>query len=152
MLGVVTACGADAPSESEPGSGVPTDVRSNLRAQGTIVDDERRARTKVDMARAIRTASDYEFGRSLDSAHLVRYTNPDDCEYANELDAGQPETAHCTLLSVNRLAWLVVYRGATLAVHGPPGRRGPDTYEATVAAFVDARTGEDLGAETLPPG
>ena len=126
-------------------------MRANLRSQGTIVDEERKARAKVDKARAIRTASDYEFGGSLGSTHLVRYTNPDDCEYANELDAGQPETAHCKPLSVNRLAWLVVIRDATVPVFGPPGRRGPDTYEATVAAFVDARTGEDLGAETLPP-
>jgi hypothetical protein len=79
-LGAVTACGAEASSESEPGSGVPTEVRANLRAEGTTVDDERQARPEIDMARALRTASDYEFGGSVESAHLVRYTNPDDCD------------------------------------------------------------------------
>jgi len=50
------------------------------------------------------------------------------------------------------LAWLVVFRDVEAPIFGPPGRRGPDTYDATVAAFVDARSGREISAVTLPPG
>ena len=57
-----------------------------------------------------------------------------------------------TPLYMNHLTWLVVIRGASLSVHGPWGRSGPRTYDATVAVFIDAKTGADLGSVTLPPG
>lgn len=152
QLGAVTVLAQGAGACGAITGAVPQDVRVNLRGDaGIVVHDEASVRARVRSDRAILTAADYTMGGAVTSSHLVRFTDPDDCEYANELDAGQPETAHCKPLSVNRLAWLVVIRDATVPVFGPPGRRGPETYEATVAAFVDARTGEDLGAETLPP-
>jgi hypothetical protein len=147
----VTGCGASAPSESQSAD-VPTDVRINLeRDYDVTLDTEPRERVRVGAERAIRAASGFGFEGHA-SAHLVRYTDPDDCEYASELDAGQPETAQCTPLSVNRLAWLVVLRGVEAPIFGPAGRGGPGTYDATVAAFVDARSGREITAVTLPPG
>jgi hypothetical protein len=148
-----TGCGASASSESQ-GDELPADVRINLERDYAItLHGEPSARARVDANRAIRAASGFGFGsEGSASAYLVRYSDPDDCEYASELDAGQPETAQCTPLTVNRLAWLVVFRDVEAPIFGPPGRRGPDTYDATVAAFVDARSGREISAVTLPPG
>lgn len=146
-------CGANLPSGSQS-DGVPEDVRINLeREEGVTLHGEPSARARVDANRAIRAASGFGFGsEGSASAYLVRYSDPNDCEYASELDAGQPETAQCTPLTVDRLAWLVVFRDVEAPIFGPPGRSGPDTYDATVAAFVDARSGREISAVTLPPG
>jgi hypothetical protein len=148
-----TGCGASAPSESQSDE-LPADVRINLeRDYDVTLHGEPWARARVDANGAIRAASGFRFGsEGSASAYLVRYSDPNDCEYASELDAGQPETAQCTPLTVNRLAWLVVFRDVQAPIFGPPGRRGPDTYDATVAAFVDARSGRELSAVTLPAG
>lgn len=157
LVAVSLGCGAENESmrggESTPAAAVPADVRTNLRRQYRITVDAADVRDRADVVeeRAVRVASEYGSGGAVSSTHLVRYTDPDDCEYANEMDAGEPETARCTLLSIDRLVWLVVVRGATMALLGPPGRKGPDTYDATLAVFVDARTGADLGMVTLPP-
>jgi hypothetical protein len=148
-----TACGANVRSGSQSDE-LPADVRINLeRDYDVTLHSEPRARARVDGTRAIRAASGFGFGsESSASAYLVRYSDPNDCEYASELDAGQPETAQCTPLSVDRLAWLVVFRGVEAPIFGPPGRPGPDTYDATIAAFVDAGSGREISAVTLPPG
>jgi hypothetical protein len=146
-----TGCGASAPSEAQSAE-LPADVRINLeRDYDVTLHGEPWARARVDANRAIRVASGFGSEGSA-SAYLVRYSDPNDCEYASELDAGQPETARCTPLTVNRLAWLVVFRDVEAPIFGPPGRRGPDTYDATVAAFVDARSGREISAVTLLPG
>lgn len=146
-----TGCGANAPSGSQSDE-LPADVRINLeRDYDVTLHSQPSARARVDANRAIRAASDFGSEGSA-SAYLVRYSDPNDCEYASELDAGQPETAHCTPLTVDRLAWLVVFRDVEAPIFGPPGRRGPDTYNATVASFVDARSGREISAVTLPPG
>jgi hypothetical protein len=153
VLLAATGCGATAPSGSQSDE-LPADVRITLeRDYDVTLHGEPRARARVDANRAIRVASGFGFGsQGSASAYLVRYSDPNDCEYATELDAGQPETAQCTPLTVNRLAWLVVFRDVEAPIFGPPGRRGPDTYDATVAAFVDARSGREISAVTLPPG
>ena len=146
-----TGCGANGPSESQSND-LPADVRINLdRDYDVTLRAEPLARARVGAKRAIRVASGFGFEGPA-SAYLVRYSDPNDCEYASELDAGQPETAQCTPLTVNRLAWLVVFRDVEAPIFGPPGRGGPDTYDATVAAFVDARSGREISAVTLPPG
>jgi hypothetical protein len=148
-----TGCGSSAPSESQSDD-LPADVRINLeRDYDVTLHGEPWARAPVDANRAIRAASGFGFGsEGSASAYLVRYSDPNDCEYASELDAGQPETAQCTPLTVNRLAWLVVFRDVEAPIHGPAGRGGPGTYDATVASFVDARSGREISAVTLPPG
>jgi hypothetical protein len=140
--------------QAQPTAAVPADVQANLRRDYgiTVATPEPGTRSHVRAGRAMRIASDYGFGGAAASAHLVRYTDPVDCELEDEMDAGQIETARCTPVAVDRLAWLVVFRDARAPIFGPPGRRGPDTYEATIAAFVDGRTGAELGAVTLPPG
>jgi hypothetical protein len=148
-----TGCGASASSESESQSNdLPADVRINLeRDYDVTLRAKPLARARIGAKRAIRVASGFGF-QGPASAYLVRYSDPSDCEYASDLDAGQPETAQCTALTVNRLAWLVVLRDVEAPIFGPPGRGGPDTYDATVAAFVDARSGREISAVTLPPG
>lgn len=148
-----TGCGTSA-SKGSQSDELPADVRINLeRDYDVTVRREPWARARVDANRAIRAASGFGFGsEGSASAYLVRYSDPDDCQYASELDAGEPETAQCKPLTVNRLAWLVVFRDVEAPIFGPPGRRGPETYKATVAAFVDARSGREISAVTLPPG
>ena len=144
-------CGANVTSGSQSDE-LPADVRINLeRDYDVTLFSQPWGRARVDAKRAIRAASGFGSEESA-SAYLVRYSDPNDCEYASELDAGQPETAQCTPLTVDRLAWLVVFRDVEAPIFGPPGRPGPDTYDATVAAFVDARSGREISAVTLPPG
>ena len=132
---------------------VPNDVRTHLRADwGITVASAARETPRITAEQALRTADNEDsFGGTTLSAHLVRYSDPEFGEAANEIVAAEDDAVF-TPLYMNHLTWLVVIRGAGLPVHGPPGRTGPGTYDATVAAFIDAETGEDLGAVTLPTG
>jgi hypothetical protein len=106
--------------------------------------------TDAEQARA--TASrEYGFaGGTVESTHLVAFSEPDFGEAENEIAAAEDDATFVPLY-MNHLAWLVVVRDANLPVLGPPGRRTRSTYEATVAVFIDATTGRDIEAVTLPP-
>ena len=134
---------------------VPADVPANLRTDYgiTIATPPRGVSPSVAAGQARSLAvREYGFlGGSPVSAHLVLFSDPVFGDAANEIEAAEDD-AVITLLYVNRLAWLVVVRDATPAIHGPPGRPGPGTYDATVAVFIDAKSGADLMAVTLPPG
>jgi hypothetical protein len=134
---------------------VPADVWANLRAEYgiTLAAPPRDASSSVAAGRARATAvREYGFlGGTPVSAHLVLFSDPVYGEAANEIEAAEDD-AVIKLLYTNHLAWLVVVRDATPAIHGPPGRdRGRGTYDATVAVFIDAKTGADLMAVTLAP-
>jgi hypothetical protein len=132
---------------------VPSDVRTHLRGDyGITVPEATRGSPLITAEQALRTADEENAsGGTAVSAHLVLYSDPDFGEAANEIVAAEDDAVF-TPLYVDHLTWLVVIRDASPPVFGPPGRSGPGTYEATVAVFVDAETGADLGEVTLPPG
>lgn len=132
---------------------VPSDVRTHLGADyGITVGTATGHTPMITAAQALRKAdNEYSSGGTTASAHLVLYSDPESGEAANEIVAAEDDAVF-TPLYMDHLTWLVVVRGASMPVFGPPGRSGPGTYEATVAVFIDAKTGADLGAVTLPPG
>lgn len=144
---------ADQPRDQ---TAVPADVRANLRADYriTVAAPPRGGASPSVAARQARSTAVREysgFGGHPVSAHLVLFSDPVYGEAANEIEAAEDD-AVITPVYVNHLAWLVVVRDATPAIHGPPGRdRGRGTYDATMAIFIDAKTGADLMAVTLPP-
>ena len=49
----------------------------------------------------------------------------------------------------DRAGWLVLFPNVEVPRHHPRGRPGPTSYMATLAALVDANTGEYLMAATV---
>lgn len=134
---------------------VPSDVYRNLRSDWgiTAASPAPGTRPLISAVQARATAeNEYGFvGSSKPSTHLVLLSDPDYGEAASEEAAGEDDATFVPLF-MNHLAWLVVVRNATVPVLGPPGKRtSRATYDATIAVFVDARTGEDIEAVTLPP-
>jgi hypothetical protein len=129
---------------------VPPDVRANLRTDYgiTVAAPPRGASPSVAVGQArSRAVREYgDLGGHPASAHLVLYSDPEFGDAPSELAAGEDDVV-ITPAHMNHLAWLVVVRGATPALHGPPG----GTYDATVAVFIDAKTGGELTEVTLPP-
>jgi hypothetical protein len=127
---------------------VPADVSANLRADYgiTIATPPRSASSRLTL-KQVRALAVEEYGDLPVSAHLVLYSDPEFGDAPSELAAGEDD-AVITPVYMNHLAWLVVVRGATPALHGPPG----GTYDATIAVFIDAKTGGELTSVTLPLG
>ena len=127
----------------------PTDVVSALHSDYQIVviparEEELTKHGIAPASLAIETSGgEFAFaGGEPPSAYLVRFT---------DLTYGEPpsEGGAVAPAYVKKLAWLVVTRNTTHFVFGPFGRvRHPGTYTATLATFVDAMTGEFLGAAT----
>jgi hypothetical protein len=125
---------------------VPADVSANLRADYgiTIATPPRGAPSRLTV-KQVRARAVEEYGDLPVSAHLVLYSDPEFGDAPSELAAGEDDVV-ITPVYMNHLAWLVVVRDATLALHGPSG----GMYDATVAVFIDAKTGGELTSVTLP--
>lgn len=138
-----------------PGSGdppVPTDVHTALLSDWGITTTAPIPGTVpgVTAAAANTTAqTEYGFmGGAITSTHLVLFTDPDLGDAVSE-EAAAEEDATFTPVYTNHLAWLVVIRDASWESR-VPGQQS-QTFAQTVAAFIDATNGSDLGAVTLPP-
>jgi hypothetical protein len=137
-----------------PGSGNPPvarDVYSNLAADygiTTTAPGPRRS-AGTSAAQASATAANEEgWGGTVESTHLVLYSDPDFGEAESEEAAGEDDAVF-TPLYMNHLAWLVVIRNATEVVSVP--WRESTTYRVTWAVFIDADSGRELTSVTLPP-
>ena len=131
LAAVGTASARIAPPEREPvvpfSAPVPADVKERLAARRVSVTDQPVPVGRfIGMRRAVAVAVSKTPACSdpgATSAHLVSFVgggvvNPPD------------------------LAWLVAERNVCEWIFGPPG----GTYDADMATFVDARTGDWLGA------
>jgi hypothetical protein len=137
-----------------PGSGDPPlarDVYLNLASDYAITTTAPRLGTSagITAAQATATAANEEgSGGTVESAHLVLYSDPDFGEAASEEAAGEDDAVF-TPLYMNHLAWLVVIRNASVLVSIP--RRSPTRDSVTWAVFIDANSGLELTSVTLPP-
>lgn len=140
-----------------PGSGIPAlpdDVAANLLSDWGITTAAPPPGTspRIDAATAQARAEDeYSFvGGTAVSTHLVNYSDPDFGDAPSE-EAAADENATFTPVYANYLAWLVIVRNASPQVYGPETFQPGATTTVTVAVFIDAATGDDLTAVTLPP-
>jgi hypothetical protein len=137
-----------------PASGDPPlarDVQSNLASDYSITTKAPRPGTSAGIAaaQARATAANEEgSGGTVESAHLVLYSDPEFGEAASEEAAGEDDAVF-TPLYMNHLAWLVVIRNASELVSIPG--RSSTTYSVTRAVFIDASSGRELTSVTLPP-
>lgn len=84
-------------------------------------------------------------GGRLPSAHLVYFTDP-----WMGTPTSNSDGAPIIHFSDHRLTWLVLSWHATVPIlGGDPGYKGPMSYIAGVATFVDARTGKVIVTMTI---
>ena len=124
---------------------VPAVVQHELRAELISVSPAVPASTDVAPARAIRIAVSWAptlGGRPVGvRAFRVRYTDP---YYGKTISTGGVRP-----FNVNKAAWLVLIPNTINFISGPPSRKGPNTYRATLAVFVAATTGRVIQAITI---
>lgn len=138
-----------------PGSGTPplaNDVYSNLISEWSITTaaPPPSAQPAVTAAAASNVAVE-EYGHrggTVESAHLVLYSDPDFADAPTEEAVGDENTIPTYM---NYLAWLVVIRNATQQV-AIPGGPSAVTFTETLAVFVDAESGKEITTVTLANG
>jgi len=134
VLPISAASSTQTAEQTVPGSGSPpiaVAVYEHLRSEYEIGIAAPASSVTPELTSNEAVSAADGFGGWAGSTHLVLYT-----DFANAPDE-------------QRLAWLVVFRDATIPSFGPPGRDHRDTVQ-TVAAFVDAASGEDFDDVTLP--
>lgn len=112
----------------------------------TIADVEPTRTPRVSRTRALRVAvaeSSFLGGKSP-SAHLVYYTDRSAGTQTSDADG-----AAIIPLAEHRLTWLVLSWHAQAPIFCCPGRKGPASYAAGVATFVDASTGKVIQTSTI---
>lgn len=128
-------------------AGISGSVSDQLAAQGMSLSPASTSPDDVPASQAVEAAvTTYAFlrgGADAAQALRVRYTDPN---YGTIVDE---TTGVVAPFNVDKDAWLVLIPDTTNFIFGPPSYTGPPTYNATLAVFVDAATGDVIQATTI---
>ena len=162
VVAVAAQSGAVGQSESDPhavvsqpsaASMLPDRAIRELEVSGvtlTVLGDEESSSDQVSAQEAVAAAA--STSKAPDAVVLVRFT---DEQYGQQLQPDPRQPSRVVPEFADRLAWVVYFDSVEVPVlHpaiGPSGNEyaGPESTNASIATFVDAKTGAVLESNTF---